>query len=228
MIVRLQSTASTMLDGAALAAKGEPHGTVVVAEEQTAGIGRHGHSWHSPGTGLYMSIILRLSLAPEALPLLTMALGLAVQRAVNDVAGVSCDIRWPNDVMLSEKKVAGVMVQSADRAALIAGIGVNVNQESFPEEIRGIATSLRIETGVEHSKEALLARITTEALRYAGVGKAEVLRRFSEQSTYVRGKVVEVEGRIRGVTAGLDENGFLLVATDSGIERIIAGGVRSV
>jgi len=226
MIVRLQTTVSTMIDAAALAAKGGPHGTIVVAEEQTGGIGRHGHTWHSPGAGLYMSIILRMSLPPDALPILTMGLGLAVQRAVDDLAGVSCDIRWPNDVMLNEKKLAGIMVQSAERGALIAGIGVNVNQPSFPEDIRTIATSLKIETGEEHSKEALLDRIAAESMRYAAITKTEILRQFAEHSTYVRGKAVEVEGKIRGVTAGLDEHGFLLVATEKGTERIIAGGVR--
>jgi len=219
MIVRLQTTVSTMIDAAALAAKGEPHGTIVVAEEQTGGIGRHGHTWHSPGAGLYMSIILRMSLPPDALPILTMGLGLAVQRAVDDLAGVSCDIRWPNDVMLNEKKLAGIMVQSAERGALIAGIGVNVNQPSFPEDIRTIATSLKIETGEEHSKEALLDRIAAESMRYAAITKTEILRQFAEHSTYVRGKAVEVEGKIRGVTAGLDEHGFLLVATEKGTER---------
>lgn len=226
MIHRLQSTVSTMFDAAALAANGEPHGTVVVAEEQTGGIGRHGHSWHSPGEGLYMSIILRQS---DATPILTMALGLAVQRAVDDVAGVSCDIRWPNDLLLNEKKIAGIIVRAAEQnAALIAGIGVNVNQSGFPDYLQPIATSLRIETGHQTDKNLLLERIAAESLRCAALSKAAILRTFSERSTYVRGKHVEVDGRIRGVTAGLDEEGFLLVDTPSGRERILAGGVRPV
>src|SRR5690242_18681363 len=115
MTVWLRSTTSTMKDAAALAARGEPHGTVVVAEEQTAGIGRHGHSWYSGSTGgLYLSIILRLPLAADLLPVLTMALGLAAQRAVDEIADVTCDIRWPNDLLLNEKKVAGILVQAAD------------------------------------------------------------------------------------------------------------------
>ncbi len=213
-----------MLDAARLAAGGAAHGDVVVAEEQTGGMGRHGHSWHSPGAGLYLSIVLRQT---GSTPILTMALGLAVQRAVDDVAGVSTDIRWPNDLILNEKKIAGIMVQSAEQGA-VAGIGVNVNQTEFPEEIRGIATSLLIETGVEQSKEELLHRVVAESLRYAGLSKAAVLRKFAECSTYVRGKQVEVDGRIRGITAGLDDDGFLLVATSAGIERILAGGVRPV
>jgi BirA family biotin operon repressor/biotin-[acetyl-CoA-carboxylase] ligase len=228
MIVRLQTTVSTMLDAAALAARGEPHGTVVVAEEQTGGVGRHGHAWHSPGNGLYLSIILRLPADPAFLPVLTMALGLAAQRAVDDLADVSCDIRWPNDVILNEKKLAGIMVQSAEGGALIAGIGINVNQNTFPAELRSVATSLRIETGRDHSKEDLLQRVVSESLRYAGLSIRGVLKEFEKRSTYVRGKAVEVDGKFRGITAGLDESGFLLVSTPNGVERVLAGGVRPV
>jgi BirA family biotin operon repressor/biotin-[acetyl-CoA-carboxylase] ligase len=214
-----------MRDAAALAARGEPHGTVVIAEEQTGGVGRQGHSWHSEsGGGLYLSIVLRL---PEALPVLTMGLGLAVQRAVNDLAGVAADLRWPNDVMLNERKMAGILVQAADQGALIAGIGVNVNQASFPDELQDVATSLRIETGREHSKDELLERVIAESLRYAVLGKQEILKRFEEHSSYVRGKAVVVDGGISGITAGLDRNGFLLLQTDSGVETVLSGGVRA-
>jgi BirA family transcriptional regulator, biotin operon repressor / biotin---[acetyl-CoA-carboxylase] ligase len=238
VIVWLRTTTSTMKDAAALAARGEPHGTVVVAETQTAGIGRHGHFWNSESDGgLYLSIILRLPLAPGALPVLTMALGLAVQRAVDETADVSCDLRWPNDLLLNEKKVAGIMVQATDapapRGALIAGIGVNVNQMDFPREIRSIATSLRLETGHEHSKTTLLDRIVAESLRYADLlarrGKGPIFEQFEARSSYVRGKSVEVEAGdriITGITAGLDDNGFLFVQTSAGIETIVAGGVR--
>lgn len=239
MTVWLRKTDSTMKDAATLAARGEPHGTVIVAETQTAGIGRHGHSWYSESDGgLYLSIILRLPLTPEALPVLTMALGLAAQRAVDDLAGVACDLRWPNDLLLNERKLAGMMVQTADapgtKGVLIAGVGVNVNQTEFPPEIRAIATSLRIETGREHSKEVLLDRIVAESLRYADLlasrGKDPILRQFEARSSYVQGKPVEVEAMdriITGVTAGLDDNGFLHVRTPTGMETIVAGGVRA-
>lgn len=213
-----------MKDAAKLAARGEPHGTVVVAEEQTAGIGRHGHSWHSPPAGgLYISIILRLD---HVLPVLTMALGLAVARAID----ANCDIRWPNDVMLNGRKLAGVMVQTAEKGVLIAGIGVNANQTQFPEELRDIATSLRIETGQEQVKEDLLERIVAECLAYAEKDKQSILDEFTARSSYVRGKQVNVDTGSRtfsGITAGLDENGFLLVETETGIETVIAGGVRA-
>jgi BirA family biotin operon repressor/biotin-[acetyl-CoA-carboxylase] ligase len=228
-----------MRDAAALAARGEPHGTAVVAEEQTAGIGRHGHSWHSEfGSGLYISIILRAKLPADALPVLTMALGLAAQRAVDETADVSCDIRWPNDLLLNEKKVAGIMVQSVDspggNGALIAGIGINVNQTAFPDELRGLATSLRLETGKEQSKETLLDRVVMEALAYTALladrGKGPILKQFEARSSYVSGKPVDVTiGKlmVSGITDGLDENGFLRVQTPAGIETVIAGGVRA-
>ncbi len=214
-----------MKEAAALALQDEPHGSAVVAEHQTAGIGRHGHSWHSePGAGLYLSIVLRL---PAATPTLTMALGLAVQASVNDLAQVAADLRWPNDVMLNDRKLGGIMVQ-ADAGALIAGIGVNVNHIAFPTDLADIATSLRIETGRAHDKEQLLQRILAESLRYAALPKADILRRFEQCSTWVSGKSVVVDERIKGITAGLDANGFLQLRTATGIETIFAGGVRAV
>jgi len=225
-----------MKDAAKLAARGEAHGTVVEAEEQTAGIGRHGHSWHSEmGGGLYLSIILRSLLSPDAVPVLTMALGLATQRAIEDVCGVHCDIRWPNDLLLNGRKLAGILVQAPEKGVLIAGIGVNVNQTVFPEQLRSIATSLRIETGREHSKEALLDGIVAESLQYAALlgdaGKSAIVKQFEARSSYARGKVVEVSDGSRvfsGMTVGLDENGFLRVETATGVETVMAGGVRAV
>jgi BirA family transcriptional regulator, biotin operon repressor / biotin---[acetyl-CoA-carboxylase] ligase len=236
MTVWLRSTASTMNDAAELAAQNEPHGTVVVAEEQTAGIGRHGHSWHSErGAGLYLSIIIRLPFPPDVLPLLTMALGLGAQQAVEDFCGVRCDIRWPNDLLFNEKKLAGIMVQSAEKGVLIAGIGINVNHTAFPEELSSIATSLRIETGREYSKDALLNLVVERCLEYSSLlaedGRSEIVNQFEARSSYARGKAVEVgDGALTlaGVTCGLDSNGFLRLKTATGVETVIAGGVRPV
>ena len=225
MIVRLHTTTSTMKDAAVLAANGEPHGTAIVADRQTGGVGRHGHYWHSESSGgLYLSMVLRLPAAPS--PALTMALGLAVQRSVDDLAGVATDLRWPNDLMLNERKLAGILVQAAEGGALIAGIGINVNQSAFPEDLAAIATSLKIETGKDHDKEALLNRVIAESLRYSALPQPEILRQFEERSTYVRGKSVTVDGRIKGITAGLDQNGFLLLQTDEGLQTILTGGLR--
>jgi BirA family biotin operon repressor/biotin-[acetyl-CoA-carboxylase] ligase len=122
---------STMRVAAAL----EP-GAVVLAEEQRAGLGRHGHTWHSEaGSGIYCSLVL----APA--PVLTLALGLAAQDAIAKSTGIACDLRWPNDVMIADRKVAGILVQLSGAKA-IAGIGINVNHESFPPELASEATSL--------------------------------------------------------------------------------------
>src|SRR5437660_1607170 len=168
VMIWLRSTESTMKDAAALAERGEAHGTIVVAEAQTAGIGRQGHAWHSEDTGgLYLSLILRLNLAPRDLPLLTMALGLGVQEAVDRHCGVTTDIRWPNDILLEGRKVSGILVQTPEVGVQIAGIGVNVNQTSFPEDLATLATSLRLVTGKPLSKEALLDALMTPCLRIA-------------------------------------------------------------
>lgn len=214
-----------------LAAQGCPHGTAVVADEQTAGIGRHGHSWHSePGAGLYVSVVLRL---PGAPPLLTLALGLATQEAVRNTTGLVCDLRWPNDLLIAEKKTAGILVQMSEGAA-IAGIGVNVNHTGFPPEIAAVATSLRLQSGRVHDREALLQSLLTaideccEILRSGG--EAAILKLFCGASSYALGKRVKVDlgGRtIEGVTAGLNDQGFLLVRKpDGGMETVLAGGVR--
>lgn len=221
-LIRKTITESTMLDAAALAAEGAPHGTTVVAQRQTAGVGRFGRKWSSDDEGgLYLSMVLRL---PNAGPSLTLALGLAVQEAINEVAGQATDLRWPNDVLLNEKKVAGILVQATD-GALIAGIGLNVNQKAFAPELSEIATSLYLSSGRPHDPERFLARIRTLTLHYSALSRPEILRRFEQASTYARGKLVEADG-LSGITNGLDPNGFLLVRTEAGIRTITAGGVR--
>ncbi len=220
-----------MRDAAEAAAKGCPHGTAIVADRQTDGIGRQGHSWHSEaGAGLYVSVVLRLS---EATPILTLALGLAAVDAIRNVAGLACDLRWPNDVMIGGKKTAGILVQMAGGAA-IAGIGINVNHAAFPLELAGVATSLRIQTGREFDRESLLTNLLTsiddccEILQSGG--QAAVLKMFSTVSSYANGKRVKVDlgdRTIEGVTVGLDDAGFLRVRKlDGGIETVLAGGVR--
>jgi BirA family biotin operon repressor/biotin-[acetyl-CoA-carboxylase] ligase len=231
---RFATIGSTMQEAAALAMQGHPHGTAVVADEQTAGIGRHGHSWHSePGTGLYVSIVLRLPLAPEVLPIVTLALGLAASEAIAQTTGLACDIRWPNDIMIGSRKTAGILVQLVDAAA-IAGIGINVNHAAFPPELAGEATSLLLATGRPHDRENLLTCLLASVDRVCDIltagGRAAILKMFSDASSYASGKRVTVDlgdRTIYGVTAGLNDSGFLLVRKpDAGIETVISGGVR--
>jgi BirA family biotin operon repressor/biotin-[acetyl-CoA-carboxylase] ligase len=209
---------STMHAAAAL-----DFGAVVIAGEQTAGQGRHGHSWHSePGNGLYFSIVLQPS------PVLTLALGLAAVEAIGQVTGIACDLRWPNDLMLDGKKTAGILVQLADRKA-VAGIGINLNHTSFPPDIE--ATSLRIHSGQCASATDLLIALLRSIDTFAAEDKETVLRLFTHASSYAAGRRVTVDlpdGAIEGTTAGLNPDGFLIVRKDDGTDTLIlAGGVRA-
>jgi BirA family transcriptional regulator, biotin operon repressor / biotin---[acetyl-CoA-carboxylase] ligase len=225
------SVDSTMLRAADLAAQGCEHGTVVVADEQTAGQGRHGRSWHSEKqAGLYMSQVSRLKMCPDTLPIVTLALGLATAEAITDVTGVACDLRWPNDVLVGGKKCAGILVQLVD-GVLIIGIGINVNHTEFPPELSDTATSLRIATGREHSRDKLLDRLIVAIDEHLDTlmrsGKDAVLRAFALASSYVRGRRVIVDENLQGTTDGLDPQGFLILRSDNGRRTLIlAGGVR--
>jgi BirA family biotin operon repressor/biotin-[acetyl-CoA-carboxylase] ligase len=229
------STASTMTEAIRLAAEGCDSGTVVIADEQTAGQGRYARPWHSEaGSGLYVSFVLRPTLPPNELPILTLALGLAAVDAIQNTSGLTCDLRWPNDVLIQSKKCAGILTQM-DGPAIIAGIGINVNQSSFPDQLTAIATSLRIASGGRtHARERLLAELISSVDRYCALletqGRRPILDLFSRASSFVSGRRVEVDlgvGAVRGTTAGLNESGFLMLRRDDGTENVIvAGGVR--
>ncbi len=231
----LAATDSTMIVAARLAREGCASGTVVGADQQTAGIGRAGHSWYSePGSGLYVSMVLRLALGGDSLPLVMLALGLATQHAIAEVSGLAPDLRWPNDVLLGEKKCAGILAQTEGEAA-IAGIGINVGHTRFPQDIAAVATSLRL-AGASVSREALLAALVTAVEESCGVlttsGPAAICDAFTRASSYAQRRRVRVEqddAILEGVTAGLDASGFLLLRQDNGtVTKILAGGVRPI
>ncbi|HBY63579.1 MAG TPA: biotin--[acetyl-CoA-carboxylase] ligase [Solibacterales bacterium] len=230
----LESVDSTMYAASRLAAAGAPSGSVVGAEEQTGGQGRFGRTWCSEKeTGLYFTVVLRLPLEPRHVPVVTLALGLAVSDTLRLLAGVPADLRWPNDVMLNGRKCAGILTHF-DNGAVLAGIGLNVNQQSFPPDIAPLATSLRIETGREHAREPLLVYLLGAIDSFSRVlttsGVEPILQMFENSSSYVRGRRVAVdqaEGTITGTTAGLTPGGFLQLTKDSGeTVTILAGGVR--
>ncbi len=223
-----ESIDSTMHEAARLASAGCPSGTVVGADRQTAGIGRQGRSWHSEtAAGLYVSVVLRLESA--AMPSVMLALGLAVSRAITRVTGLKPDLRWPNDVLISGKKAAGILADLSD-GAVIAGIGLNVNQTEMPGDIRDLATSLRIESGREWDRERVLAAMLDAIDEETSRDAHSIVAAFRAASTYAEGKHVIVdrpEQRLEGITAGLDPDGFLLIRTKDGrTERVVSGGVR--
>ena len=167
-VVWLDTTASTMTEAA-----GRPPGTVVVADHQSAGQGRQGRVWYSEkGTGLYVSVVLRPGIPPETLPTLTLALGLAVREAILRSTGVVCALKWPNDVLAGGRKCAGILAQGTP-AAVVAGVGINVNQETFPPELADSATSLKLVSGRAHSRLELLVHLLEAVDKYAGLLQQE-------------------------------------------------------
>jgi BirA family biotin operon repressor/biotin-[acetyl-CoA-carboxylase] ligase len=235
VISYFESIDSTMPEAARLAAAGCGAGTVVVAGEQTTGQGRYGRYWHSEReSGLYASIVLRPALSSSSLPVLMLALGLATAEAIARATGLGCDIRWPNDVLISDKKVAGILVQLQDRF-VIAGIGINVDHAGFPPDLADVATSLRLESGRPESREEILIALLPSVESFCRMlvtgGKEAILSQFYRSSSYARGKRVIVEavdGVVEGTTAGLDPSGFLMIEQDDGTRRLIlAGGVRA-
>ncbi len=233
-IVWLDTCESTMIEAARLAERGAPSGTVVIAEEQTGGQGRYRRVWHSEREGgIYPSFVLRLGMPDESARVLSMALGLAVAEAVARATDLRADLRWPNDVLLDEKKCAGILVQVQPQA-FIAGIGINVNHTSFPPELAAIATSLRLASGRPQSREHLFIHLVETVDSFTRMlaegGRDPVLAMFARASSYVSGKRVVVEqgaAPVEGVTDGLDPSGFLYLRRPDGSRTtILAGGVR--
>jgi BirA family biotin operon repressor/biotin-[acetyl-CoA-carboxylase] ligase len=225
------------------AGNGARHGSVYVAEEQTAGRGRGDHAWHSePYAGIYLSILLRPRIPAADALWLTLLSGLAVQDAVANVTNMVADIRWPNDLLLGNRKFGGILTEmSADAAQVryaVVGIGINVSHGQFPPELREAATSLRLESDRTLLRQDLLVAILqamnselSGLLSEEGFEAAtqSILNRMEKNSTWVRGKwvVVGEAGGYTGVTAGLDTRGFLRVETSSGIRTVLSGGVRT-
>ncbi len=221
-----------------LAEEGAEHGEVVVAETQTAGRGRRGRSWASPGRkNLTFSVVLRPDLPPARAPELTLVASVAVCEALRQ-AGVDARIKWPNDVLASGRKIAGILTELAadpDRVQwVVLGVGVNVNAraEDFPADVRGEATSILLERG-QAAPRALFAAACFTALedwldRHAEDGFAAIRDEWKRRSATLGREVsVKVDAReIVGVAEDLDAGGALLVRTETGLERILSGEVR--
>lgn len=234
---RAGSTNSLALEAASA---GAAEGTVFLAEQQTAGRGRGNHQWHSAeSTGIYCSVILRPALPPSDVLVLSLAAGLAVQAAIQEVdSHVLPDLKWPNDLLINGRKFCGILTEMSGEATrvryIVVGIGINVNQPQFPAELEPIATSLRMVTGVEWSRVELCAALLKSLDReyrslLAGPdSRTEILRRFEERSSSTSGRRVEIEenGGFEGVTAGLDSRGFLQVRTPQGLRTVLSGTVR--
>ena len=235
-IVHYFRTGSTNDDALALAARCAPHGTVILAEEQTAGRGRFGRQWHSEkSSGIYSSIILRPPLSPTAAPVLTLMAGIAAHAAVTSSTGLPVDIRWPNDLLINGRKMCGILTEMSaevDRLhAVVIGIGINVNHSIMPPELKQIATSLRLESGRVYSRAQVLVALLRELERHYRLllekGNTAIAERWAAASTYAAGKRIRVR---RGpeehevTSAGLEPSGALRVRHDSGREELLVSG----
>ncbi|MBN2193791.1 MAG: biotin--[acetyl-CoA-carboxylase] ligase [Polyangiaceae bacterium] len=205
----------------AAAARGAPHGTLVIAEEQTAGRGRHGRSWTSaPGESLTFSLLLRPRLPLAVVPLLPLVTGLAVRQAVAARVSAMASVKWPNDVLVSGRKIAGVLVESRVKGdevkPLVVGVGLNVETRAFSPSLSPMATSLALAGATDRGREAWLLDCLTELVaRLDLLEQGAVDPIVSELGSHdaLRGRWLSA-GAIRGVGAGIDSTGALLVRTE--------------
>ena len=232
-------TGSTNTDAMAAGRSGAPHGSIFLADEQTAGRGRGDHNWLSAACmGLYVSVVLRPSMVIADLPIVPLAAGLAAAWAVRQVGSVDVDLRWPNDLLIGERKTGGILVESktdgGEVGFVVIGIGINVHQREFASGLSTPATSLDVESGRTISRQALLIALLESLQRETSVLHdrsvvAAIPARVAQISTWLWNRLVEVRGpqACIGITRGLDANGFLLVRTDRGMVTVKTGGIRA-
>jgi BirA family biotin operon repressor/biotin-[acetyl-CoA-carboxylase] ligase len=242
-MVVMATTTSTNDVAKRAARDGAAHGATWVAEEQTAGRGRRGHSWVSPpGEGLLFSVLLRLPCPPARVPPIALVAGLAVRDAVAVAApGASIAIKWPNDVLVAGRKVAGILVEAVTVGsrveAIVVGIGINVHTRAFPDEIADRATSVALAASEASAssppdRAAILAAVLHALDRDVHVVVARglgLLRVRLEQADALRGQRIGNDGGDEGIAAGIDDDGRLLVRRDDGVlTRWSAGEVHVV
>lgn len=234
----LDSVDSTNSFARNLAHEGAPEGTVVIAEEQTKGRGRRGHSFHSPaGTGLYMSIVLRPSIAPFQAYLLTCMAAVAVSRAADRVCGCRTSIKWINDVFLGQRKIAGILTEGSSRSDgerfeyAIVGMGVNVSDpaEGWPDDVLNRAGSLGVDSTTCDVRGVLAAAILDEFWRLYEKLPEDTFHEEYRDRCFVLGSPVSVStdgGILSGVAVDLDDEYRLVVETPEGELRAFSNGER--
>ncbi|MGI8838738.1 MAG: biotin--[acetyl-CoA-carboxylase] ligase [Pyrinomonadaceae bacterium] len=240
-ILRFDSLPSTNLEALKRAREGAAEGLCVVAGEQTAGRGRRKRRWVSPrGAGLYFSIVLRPQLEQSMWPLLTLMTAIAVHDALLAECQLETDIKWPNDILINEKKLCGILAETVDTAsgrAVVVGIGINLTQSAFPPELETIAMSVEAATGAKPELEGVLKTLVGTLVKNYNVlnkanGSSEIIRSWCTRSSYCQGRLVRVtDGNetFVGTTRGLERDGALRVETDNGEIKVLrAGEVSSV
>ena len=242
IILRFDSLPSTNTEAARQAARGAPEGLCIVAREQTAGRGRQKRAWVSPkDAGLYFSIVLRPRLEVREWPLITLAAAVAARDALEEACALRADIKWPNDLLASGRKLCGILAETVESAAagraVVLGIGINLTNRAFPPEILAAATSVEEETARAPDPAQLLNALTHQLARryeelHACGGATLILREWEARSSYAHGRRVRValaEETFEGTTRGLEPDGALRVETGAGrITTVRAGDVTAV
>lgn len=237
-LLYLEEVDSTNLEAKRQAEQGAPEGLLVVAGKQEQGRGRRGRGWESPaGTNIFMTLLLRPSFAPGQASMLTLVMALAVARAIGDVSGLPVGIKWPNDIVVNKKKVVGILTELAMETDyiqyLVCGVGINVNQESFPEAIQNTATSLFLEGGRKLNRADLIESAMEYFETYYGIFcRSKDLEGLAGEynellvNVNARVRVLDPKGEYEGVSQGINRLGELLVERDDGTrENVFAGEV---
>ncbi len=231
----LRETGSTNAIALETARLGAPEGTVVIAETQTAGKGRLGRTWTSPRGNIYMSVILRPAIPPHKAPLITLMAAVAVASAVRMETGLQAGIKWPNDVLISGRKVAGLLTEmnaEFDRVRhVVLGIGLNVNMDvrELPPQIRNLSTTLAAEAGERINRTRLVQKVLAELERWYGLflkDESSVLGEWKaiNVTTGKRIAVKSISETFEGTAQGIDDEGRLVVKLDDGHIRTVAAG----
>jgi len=234
-------TGSTNDLAARLAQAGAPEGSAVAADTQTAGRGRLGRSWISPpGAGLYVSFVLRPAsvgfVPPAGVHLVTLATGVALAEALRLVSGLPVEIKWPNDLLVGRRKLGGILAEAVDLGSpsgyVVIGFGLNLGVAAYPPDVAARATSVEAELGRPVERGVVLAESLASLDRVVGALEAgrfgAILSRWQDLAPSSRGAAVRWvlgEEERRGVTAGIDADGALLLRTDRGLERVLAGEI---
>lgn len=233
-------TDSTNIRAKQLAESKASHGTLVVADQQTAGRGRRGRGWVSPpGCSIYMSILLRPEFLPEKAPMMTLVMAYSVAESLRAYTGLDIQIKWPNDVVLNGKKLVGILTEMSTEIDyinhVVIGVGINVNMDSFSEEIAKTATSLRIEMGKTLKRSTLIAeimrRFEQDYEEYVKTGNLSGIREAYNRLMVNYGKEVRILGAkepFQALALGINDSGELLVRKEDGSEEAVYAGEVSV
>ena len=221
-----------------LALEGAEEGTVVIADEQSGGKGRRGHVWSSPkGTGLWMSVLLKPDITPQEASRITLVAGLSVCQGINALLGINSGIKWPNDIIIDGKKVCGILTemnaQIDNVEFVVVGIGVNVNTEIFPEELKDVAASLRQVTGAKVKRSevaaAIIEHLEENYNKYTQEGFLAVKAEYENSCITLKREVkVIAKDSFNGIAIAINNDGELIVEKENGEQVTVFSGEVSV